>query len=232
MSLNPWKIRVKRLIRITRASSKLATRVALRKAHSAFSSQDNSKVISTREINTALDVAQELGSMRGVMAKFGQMLSYVSSPLPSELRNEFSMLQDRAPIMSNQLVEQIILSELGDTPERLFETWDPNPIASASIGQVHRAITKDGVAIALKIQFPQVAQTLTADLANLKLIAKSFKVLYPAMDTNSIVDEISDRIVEELDYLQEAKNQSLFHTFYRDHPYVSIPKVIEKFSTS
>ncbi len=166
------------------------------------------------------------------MSKFGQMISYVSSPLPSEVRDEFAMLQDRAPIMANELVNEIVLHELGELPETLFDTWDPNPIASASIGQVHRAITKEGEAIALKIQFPNVAESLTADLANLRLLAKGFRFAYPSMDTDSIVNEIADRIVEELDYLLEAKNQTQFYEFYLGHPYISIPKIIPQYSTS
>lgn len=217
---------------MARVGSKIATRAALGRAQTIFSAHDSETIDRRNEIKTAMDVANQLGSMRGVMSKFGQILSYVSSPLAPDLRNEFVHLQDNAPVMSKDLVDELVENELGLPPYKLFDTWDPDPIASASIGQVHRAITNDGRAVALKVQFPNISETLTADLSNLRLLAKGFRLGYPSMDTDSMVDEIASRIGEELDYRLEAINQTLFHNYYKDHPFIAIPQVLPEYSTA
>ncbi len=218
--------RARRMTRVARVGSKLATAAARAKAQEIFASRTpNGKTDRSREIASVADVAKELGSMRGVMAKFGQMLSYVSTPLDSTIRTGLSSLQDQAPPMSNDLVEEVFDQEFGRPPAEIFETWDPDPIASASIGQVHRAITMDGEAVAVKVQYPGIRETLFADLANLRLVARAFRFAFPAMDTDSIVTEISARITEELDYEKEAANQQLFADFYHGHPFIRIPGV-------
>ena len=226
-------MRARRMSQIAKAGSKMASRAAWSKAQAIFSSQAPGSMIDrSREIRSAQDVARELGSMRGVMAKFGQMLSYVSTPLDPQIRAGFADLQDNAPPMSNDLVSQVFSQEFGSLPEDIFAQWDPDPIASASIGQVHRAITHSGVAVAVKVQYPGIGATLKADLANLRLVARGFRFAFPSMDTNSIVAEISERIVEELDYRKEAQNQNAFSEFYRGHPFIKIPRVLPQYCTS
>ncbi len=218
---------------IARVGSRLASQAAWAKAQSIFTSRKpDVPPDRSREIRSTQDVARELGSMRGVMAKFGQMLSYVSTPLNAELRESFATLQDSAPPMSNELVEEVFTEEFGILPEALFAAWDRDPIASASIGQVHRAITHSGIAVAVKVQYPGIRETLGADLSNLRLIAKGFRFAFPAMDTDAIVEEIATRITEELDYVNEARNQEEFYRFYHEHPFISIPKVLQDHSTS
>lgn len=220
------------MTKVAKVGSKLATAAARAKAQAIFASRKpDGETDRSREIASVADVARELGSMRGVMAKFGQMLSYVSTPLDSSIRSGLSSLQDQAPPMSNELVEQVFAREFGRAPSEVFETWDPDPIASASIGQVHRAITPDGNAVAVKVQYPGIRETLFADLANLRLIARAFRFAFPAMDTDSIVTEISARITEELDYIKEAANQQLFADYYSGHPFIRIPGVRHDLST-
>ncbi len=226
-------MRAKRMTQIARAGSKLASQTALSRARAIFTSQKRGEPVDrSREIRSAQDVAQELGSMRGVMAKFGQMLSYVSTPLDAQVREGFAALQDSAPPMSKELVEQVFLDEFGLLPNDLYTEWDPDPIASASIGQVHRAITHSGIAVAIKVQYPGISETLTADLANLRLVARGFRFAFPSMDTDSVVAEIASKITEELDYVKEARNQKTFYDFYRDHPLIKIPGVFDELSTS
>ena len=226
-------IRAKRMAQIARAGSKMASQTALSKAREIFTSRRPGKPIDrSREIRSTQDVARELGSMRGVMAKFGQMLSYVSTPLDTQVREGFASLQDSAPPMSTELVEQVFLDEFGLLPSALYAEWDAEPIASASIGQVHRAITHSGVAVAIKVQYPGISETLTADLANLRLVARGFRFAFPSLDTDSVVAEIASKITEELDYVKEARSQKTFHDFYRGHPFIRIPGVFDELSTS
>ncbi|WP_213333446.1 MULTISPECIES: AarF/ABC1/UbiB kinase family protein [Acidithrix] len=224
--------RIRRLSKLVNMGSKVAGRTIAEKALATFNAHEPGVPIDrSRQITTINDVAKELGSMRGVMTKFGQMLSYVSTPIPLELRSPFSSLQDSVPPMSKELVDEIIRQELGDGPDGVFAIWDPEPIAAASIGQVHRAVTSDGAAVAVKIQYPGIKNTITADLSNLRLIAKGLKLGYPSMDTDSMIDEIADRILEELDYKAEATNQRKFANFFEGHPTIVIPRVIADYST-
>ena len=106
-------------------------------------------------MQTADDITATLGTMKGVMVKLGQMASYVDEGLAPSVRRTLSRLQDSVPPMSAELAASVIEEEFGQPPERLFARWDPEPIAAASIGQVHRAITRDGLAVAVKVQYPR-----------------------------------------------------------------------------
>jgi hypothetical protein len=104
--------------------------------------------------------------------------------------------------------------ELGAPPERAFARWDPRPIAAASIGQVHRAVTRDGRAVAVKVQYPGIAETIAADLRNVTLLRRMLRIAAPAQDTGALLTELRDRISEELDYRREAASQDLLAVFY------------------
>jgi predicted unusual protein kinase regulating ubiquinone biosynthesis (AarF/ABC1/UbiB family) len=134
--------------------------------------------------------------------------------------------------MSGDLAASVVEAELGEPPSRLFLEWDPVPIAAASIGQVHRAITRDGQAVAVKVQYPGVAEAISADLANAGLIFGSLAVVYPGFDPGPVVTELRERISEELDYEREAANQQLFADFYADHPFIAVPAVRADLSTA
>lgn len=184
------------------------------------------------ELKTAENVAETLGQMKGALMKLGQMASYLDQGLPEHVRSALSGLQHNAPPMSGELAAQVIAAELGETPEELFAEWDPVPISSASIGQVHRAITKDGRAIAVKVQYPGVAEAVSADLANAGFIFAGIGALFPGLDHKTLVNELRDRVSEELNYEIEARNQRAFANYYREHPTIHIPEVIDEYSTA
>jgi predicted unusual protein kinase regulating ubiquinone biosynthesis (AarF/ABC1/UbiB family) len=182
-------------------------------------------------LQTAEDVAATLGAMKGVLMKIGQMASYVDDGLSPAVRRTLSRLQDSVPPMSAELAAQVVTEELGMPPERAFAQWDAEPIAAASIGQVHRAITRDGRAVAVKVQYPGIAETIAADLANVALLRRMLRITAPAQDVDALIAELRDRVLEELDYRREAGNQRLMAAFYDGHPTICVPRVIDELST-
>ncbi len=182
-------------------------------------------------LQTAEDVAATLGTMKGVLMKLGQMASYVDDGLSPAARRTLSRLQDSVPPMSPELAAQVVIEELGLPPERAFATWDPEPIAAASIGQVHRAITHDGRAVAVKVQYPGIAETIEADLGNVALLRRMLKITAPSQDVDALLAELRDRVTEELDYRSEARNQQMFARFYDGHPTIVVPGIVGELST-
>jgi predicted unusual protein kinase regulating ubiquinone biosynthesis (AarF/ABC1/UbiB family) len=183
-------------------------------------------------LRSADEVAEELGSMKGVLMKLGQMASYIYEDMPATVRASMSRLQHKAPPMTPDLAAGVIVEELGGPPERVFTEWDPIPFAAASIGQVHRAITRDGRAVAVKVQYPGIARSITSDLRNVGLLRRVVGAAFPGLDTRSFVDELADRLQEEVDYLREAESQELFASFYDGHPFIHIPHVLPELSTA
>jgi predicted unusual protein kinase regulating ubiquinone biosynthesis (AarF/ABC1/UbiB family) len=183
------------------------------------------------ELRTAAQVAEALGNMKGAFMKLGQMASYLDVGLPPHVREALATLQQDAPPMSAGLAAEVVERELGAPPERLFLEWDPAPIASASIGQVHRAITRDERPVAVKVQYPGVDDAIRSDLDGAGLIFGAMGLALPGFDPGPVVDEIRTRVVEELDYRLEARNTQLFADFYRHHPFISVPDVVPELST-
>ena len=181
-------------------------------------------------LQTAEDVAATLGTMKGVLMKLGQMASYVDDGLSPAARRTLSRLQDSVPPMSPELAAQVITEELGLPPERAFATWDPEPIAAASIGQVHRAITHDGRAVAVKVQYPGIAETIEADLGNVALLRRMLKITAPIQDVDALLAELRERVTEELDYRREART-SRCSPLLRGHPTIGVPGIVAELST-
>lgn len=183
-------------------------------------------------LRTADDVAEELGSMKGVLMKLGQMASYIDEDMPETFRVAMARLQHKAPPMSAALASSVILKELGDAPERIFARWDPLPFAAASIGQVHRAMTRRGRAVAVKVQYPGIARSITSDLRNVGLLRRIAAAAFPGLDARALIDELSERLADEVDYSLEADNQERFARYYQDHPFIHIPEVVRELSTA
>ncbi len=176
--------------------------------------------------------AQTLAGMKGLAAKLGQMASYLDESLPQETRNALAQLQADMPAMDYEVTSQVIYEQLGKIPSRIFSYFEEEPFAAASIGQVHRAVTKSGVPVAVKVQYPGIEKALNADMSNASMLFHAIGLMFPHMDPKPIVQELSVRLKEEVDYQIEADNQRLFETFYHSHPFISIPLVVDELTST
>jgi predicted unusual protein kinase regulating ubiquinone biosynthesis (AarF/ABC1/UbiB family) len=228
--------RWRRNSRLARLGAKIGLAHAGTSARKIFASTERREELSrAREIKTAQQVADELGNMKGALMKLGQMASYLDDGLPEPLRLALSQLQSQAPPMSVELVRQEVERELGAPIEEMFAAFDEDPIAAASIGQVHRAIlrTPDGEkAVAVKVQYPGVAEAIDADIKTADLLGTLLAFGFKSLNPEEMVLEIKDRLREELDYINEARNQQLFADFYEGHPFIHVPKVFHEYSTA
>jgi predicted unusual protein kinase regulating ubiquinone biosynthesis (AarF/ABC1/UbiB family) len=176
-------------------------------------------------------VAATLGGMKGAFMKVGQLLSFVDDGMPEHVRGALAQLQDSAPPMAPELAASVIQRELGGPPEAIFRSWDPTPMAAASIGQVHRAVLPDGTPVAVKVQYPGVDKTMEADLAQLDLARLVMPAVWKSLDADAITTELRARLTEELDYRLEAANQRDFAHWYAGHPFIQVPAVVCEMST-
>jgi predicted unusual protein kinase regulating ubiquinone biosynthesis (AarF/ABC1/UbiB family) len=218
--------RAARTLALASSGAKVGALTAATAARSVFASAARREELrSELQLRSAAEVAATLGNLKGALMKLGQLASFLDEGLPEPLREALSTLQADAPPMSPELAASVVRSELGGLPDELFATWDPTPIAAASIGQVHRAITHDGVAVAVKVQYPGVAEAIQADLGTAGLVFGSLRYAFPGFDPEPLLAELREKLVEELDYRIEATNQQAFADFYAGHPFVHVPAV-------
>ena len=223
--------RADRTASMARIGGRAGASYARHRARRAFASAERQVELDTAfELKTAESITAALGNMKGAMMKLGQMASYLDQGMPEHVRAALAELQTNAPPMSAELAAQVVREELGAPPEEVFATWDPRPIAAASIGQVHRGITHDGRAVAVKVQYPGVGDAIRADLENAGLLFAAIGMLFPGLEPEPLVAELRERLVEELDYRMEADNQQLFADYYRDHPFIHVPDVLAHLS--
>jgi predicted unusual protein kinase regulating ubiquinone biosynthesis (AarF/ABC1/UbiB family) len=219
--------------RLARLGARTSGGYAVHRARRVFASADRREVLDREhEIRSAEQVAAELGNMKGALMKLGQMVSYLDEGLPEHLRTALAQLQHDAPPMSSELAASMIESELGRPPDELFAEWDPVPIAAASIGQVHRAITREGVAAAVKVQYPGIGDAIEADLGSVGLVFGGLGQIFPGLDSGPLVAELRLRLREELDYEREARHQQQFADYYEGHPFIHIPFVLHEYSSA
>jgi predicted unusual protein kinase regulating ubiquinone biosynthesis (AarF/ABC1/UbiB family) len=182
------------------------------------------------------ELVDELGRMRGAAMKVGQMISMVEfDGLPEdqqdELQQKLATLRDGIPPVPFARLEKLLGQELGAPLGEVFSEFDERAFAAASIGQVHRARTLDGAEVAVKVQYPGVAEAVETDLRNAMLLVPVVKRLAPGLDAKALAWEMRDRIGEELDYELEAQNQRRIERLLRGHPFISVPHVRTELST-
>ncbi|MFI5777694.1 ABC1 kinase family protein [Nocardia sp. NPDC051570] len=171
-----------------------------------------------------------LGELKGGAMKFGQALSVMEAAVPEQFgehyREALTKLQAAAPPMPAATVHRVLDQQLGTGWRQRFLEFDDTPAASASIGQVHRAIWSDGRAVAVKVQYPGADEALRADLKTLNRVSGLVANLLQAADVKPVLAEITERMEEELDYRIEASNQRAFAKGYDGHPRFVVPKVV------
>ncbi|MEY2397435.1 MAG: hypothetical protein QOJ00_609 [Actinomycetota bacterium] len=221
-----------RNVAVAKTGARIGAKSAAHQARRATASPEKQAELDAQfELKTADEVVNVLGNMKGALMKIGQMASFLDDGLPEPMREALATLQADAPPMTSALAAKVVEEELGATPDRIFAEWDETPLSAASIGQVHRAVTQDGRAVAVKVQYPGVDTAIMSDLENSQLLFSVLGMVFPGMDPQPIVDELRERLGEEVDYRIEARNQQDFHRWYATHPFIHVPAVVPEHSS-
>jgi predicted unusual protein kinase regulating ubiquinone biosynthesis (AarF/ABC1/UbiB family) len=207
-----------------------------RAANLARSPEEAADALERRHLEAAERMVATLGRMKGAAMKIGQLASFIDTEfLPPEYRalyqEQLAQLRTQAPTMPWKQVRKVLDEEWEEPCEELFEQIEHDAAAAASIGQVHRAVLSDGRQVAIKIQYPGVAEAIAADMQNAGLILRMAKALAPGLDAKAAAEELKERVMEELDYELEAQNQRSFARGYRGHPFIHVPDVVTRLST-
>jgi predicted unusual protein kinase regulating ubiquinone biosynthesis (AarF/ABC1/UbiB family) len=179
---------------------------------------------------TAEQIFRVLGELKGGALKLGQALSIFEAALPPEIaapyRATLTKLQESAPPLPAATVHKVLAEDLGPAWRSKFAEFNDKPAAAASIGQVHRAVWHDGREVAVKIQYPGAGKALSNDFTQLSRAGRLFGVLMPGLDVKPVLEELRNRVVEELDYRLEAASQQAFADAYAGDPDIAVPKVL------
>ena len=226
--------RVARTAKVGRVAAGQAVRQAGTKVTNvARSEEGRTKALEKRHIEAAEQIVTALGSMKGAAMKLGQVMSFLDVGLvPEDYREEFQRklgeLRDAAPSVRFEDMRTVIEEDLEQPVEDVFDAFEEEPIAAASIGQVYRARLRDGRDVAVKVQYPGVNKAVRADMQNLGLILRLTHHIAPGMDSKAITEEIRLRINEELDYELETQNQRSLARIFRGHPFIAVPDVVTR----
>lgn len=179
----------------------------------------------------AKELRAALGGLKGPLMKVAQLLATIPEAIPDEYVAELSQLQSNAPSMGWSFVRRRMQAELGHGWEARFQSFEREAAAAASLGQVHRAVGLDGQKLACKLQYPDMASAVEADLGQLRLILGLFERVDKAVSTKRVHEEISERLREELDYEREGQNMALYADILQDEPGVHVPTRVADLST-
>lgn len=215
----------------TLATRSVARKMYLRIHQLMVRRERRKKLEEVYHLKTAREAAELMGNMKGLFMKLGQIVSFAQETLPPSAREALVGLQKDAPPMDFALVREVIESELGVDVGTLFKSIDEEPLAAASIGQVHEARLPSGEHVVLKVQYPGVDRAIEADLKFSGGLAAMVGAVNRNVDAKAVVAELRERLLDELDYRKELANQALFARLWAGHPLIHIPRVFPEFSS-
>ena len=218
---NSFSGRLRRYAKVTSAVGGLAARAAGQR----YLGLDLGKQQMPSELKSAL------GNLKGPVMKVAQILATIPDALPEEYVKELQQLQSNAPSMGRLFVKRRMTGELGNDWKSRFSYFDENSVAAASLGQVHRANSLDGTELACKLQYPDMSSAVEADLRQLRVAMSLYERYDSAIKASEIYKELSARIREELDYLREGRNMTLYKMMLENEPNVNVPNFFEDLST-
>jgi predicted unusual protein kinase regulating ubiquinone biosynthesis (AarF/ABC1/UbiB family) len=227
---NPTQGSIRRAARLARLGAGMAGSYLAHQLQRPFIGEEQAKDRRQKiRLNNAKRVRQELQHLRGPIMKVGQALSMQTHFLAPEVIEELSALQMHAPPMHPTLMRAQFRSAFGKYPEEVFRSFEPEPFAAASLGQVHWAVTKDGEDVAVKIQYPAMREAIEGDFRALR--AAGFAAMLSGHLPEAVVKEAQRGILEETNYLQEAKNLEFFAKALAPLKFVRVPKVFPELSS-
>lgn len=225
---------VERGAKLAGQTGKSAFRFVGTRARSFAAPERSGEFLDSFHQKTAQQIVQMLGEMKGAAMKLGQLASFyefgADGEYMSTYRDALTMLQNSAPPMDPEASKAVIEEEFGKPVGKVFATFEDEAVASASIGQVHRATLPTGEEVAVKVQYPGVDDAVRADLKNVSAMTKLAVAIAPNLDPKEVANEVKERVLEELDYRREASNQQKFADLFAGHPFIVVPKVYKDYS--
>ena len=223
--------RAKRVFKVGELATSVGSSYVWQVLRAPFRTKDKrQQALLDTHIRNALRMVERSKELKGAFMKLVQMLSMRDDILPPEALSVLSIVQSQVPPMDYTEIRAQVRRELGKDPKELFAAFDAEAFAAASLGQVHRAVLTSGEEVVVKVQYPGVDETVQQDLQNIKALLNTFTligrdVMRQRIDYTDVHRELEERLHEELDYLNEAKNIALFQRMFRDDPEVVIPQV-------
>ena len=226
----PASGRVVRTARLGRVAAGGAVRWAGDRFDARGSEADQQRRRGDRVVATIDSLVDQLAVMRGAAMKAGQVLSTIEFPgldpdQSEHLQRRLASLRDNVPAVGWKDMREVLASEWGREPEQVLESIETEPAAAASIGQVYRGRSHDGREVAVKVQYPGIAEAVVSDMRNLRMLSPVLRRLMPGLEVKDVLAELAERITEECDYELEAANHRRLARFWRGHPFVSVPGV-------
>ena len=195
-------------------------------------SEAKQRQIAETNVRVALKMIHRLGYLRGAAVKLGQALGSLPELLPDQVVSTLDMLHAQAPPMHFSLLREVVKSELGKDPSDLFASFDKEPFAAASIGQVHRATLKSGEDVAVKIQYPGIGRAIQADLRNLMALIFPMRLTQFGESVKGYCEAMRDMLTQEIDYVQEARNMREARALFTSEDGIVVPRVFDEYSAN
>jgi predicted unusual protein kinase regulating ubiquinone biosynthesis (AarF/ABC1/UbiB family) len=226
----PTRGRGSRTLRLGQVAAGGAVRWASDRVDGRGSDEERRRRRGDRLVATIDSLVDQLQTMRGAAMKAGQVLSTVEFPgldpdQNAHLQERLASLRNDVPPVAWKQMRKVIAEDWGDSPERVLASIDDEPAAAASIGQVYRGQTTDGREVAVKVQYPGIAEAVESDMRNLRVLAPVLRRLAPGLDVKPLLAELGERIAAECDYELEASSHRRLARYWRGHPFIAVPAV-------